>query len=59
MGDKLHSERDIGITVTQSLSVVLITIMGFANRLSAEIAANYSNMEIGHRFISYVERQKF
>ncbi|EAW45474.1 hypothetical protein N9414_03980 [Nodularia spumigena CCY9414] len=45
--------------MTQSLSVVLITIMGFANRLSAEIAANYSNMEIGHRFISYVERQKF
>ncbi len=42
LGNKLDSEHDIGIRVTQSLSVVLITIMGFANLLTAEIAADYS-----------------
>lgn len=38
----MDSEHDIGIRATQSLSVVLITIMGFVNLLTAEIAADYS-----------------
>ncbi|WP_271764406.1 hypothetical protein [Anabaena sp. CS-542/02] len=38
----MDSEHDIGIRATQSLSVVLITIMGFANLPIAEIATDYS-----------------
>jgi hypothetical protein len=42
LANKLHSERDIGITATQSVSGTLTNIMGFAHLLLAEIATDYS-----------------